>query len=523
MSEAIRKYMPAVTASAMLCLLLYLLFPYYSGCLDADSIAYLTIAKRYAAGDYFTAINGYWNPFSCWLAAILIKAGAEPIAGAIAINGLAGMGYIFISQSFFLRFGLMRSLQWLLSISITFFLCYAVYLQWFADLWMCFFLLCCLRLLVSERFAERRWFWVLCGICGGLAYLSKAYALPFFILQTGVFVLISVKNKEGKKRIAGLLASLAIAGVLSFSWVWHLHAKYHVWTIGTAGSMNVSWALNGKQYWKDEYKFLVPPAHASSPYLWEDPYLVGKVMPYQGSNMSFIKSQAVRMVYNLSKMGTDLGAISCFMALAVVFALALLFSKRVRSYFPERLNLVAASMVLLPPGYMIVVSEERYLWYLLPLSMLLLALVIQKALPLVNMKGFRIATLGIFAISYVCNPVMKLKEMFKDGIEDREIARAMQAAGIRGTFTANPRPGPEKQRVIRISYYMDDFHYYHPINRFRVANLPSFEELKGEMKRQGVKYYMHFAREADGAGYQLPAPELKLGVQTNFRLFYDLD
>ncbi|MBL7719684.1 MAG: hypothetical protein JNL72_12655 [Flavipsychrobacter sp.] len=522
MMPHLQRYVPALVTTAALGLLVYLLYPYYGGCLDADSIAYLTIARRYAAGDVATAINGYWSPWSCWLVALLLKSGLQPIPSAIIIDTLAAAGIVALSQSFFLRFSLGRVVQWLMGAALTLFLCYAVYLQWFADLWMCFFLLALLRITVSERFAAWPGYWIAGGIAGGLAYYAKAYALPFVVLQTAAFAWMARRDADRSGRIKGLLTIAGLTLVMAFGWVLALHQKYDTWTIGTAGSLNTSWVLNGKQYWKDEYRYLVPPAHPGSPYLWEDPYLVGKVMPYQGTAAGFARSQAMRVVYNLSKMGTDLGALSPFLMLAILFGLALVLSARIRSHFPARLELLSASMLLLPLGYTVVVSEERYLWYMVPLSMVPLALLLAKAMRQTEPRVYK-AALYLLALCYVCHPVMKLKEMYRNGLEDRQIADALQRAGLKGGFTGNPQPGAEKERVIRLSYYMDDFHYYHPINA------PSHEQLMAEMSLRKVKYYLHFAREADGAGYQPrnskghPLPEVPLDIKTNFRIFYDID
>lgn len=515
--EDIKKYMPSFASAALLCVFLYVLHPFFGYYLEADAIGYLTVAQRYAEGDIFRAINGYWSPFSCWLVAVAIKTGWAPAVGAIIVNAMAAVGFLFFNQSYLLKFQLSRTMQWMLNGALVIFLCYAVYLQWFADLWMCFFLLCTLRLMISDRFARKPLYWVACGLTAGLAYLSKAYALPFFIMMAVVFVLLTIKRNEERKKITGILFSVLIAGVLAFTWAWHLHGKYHVWTISTAGQFNSSWAMSGKQHWKDEYKYLVPPIYGDSPYLWEDPYLVAKMEGHKGSFIYFVASQGARIGMNLVKNISNMNAISFVFMFSVLVAAGVAFSKRVRSQFPEGAELLAWAMLLFPVGYLLVmpreVTEERFFWCLIPLSMGFTGVVLQRTAVLVERKWLRTIGVMLFAVSYVCNPIMMMKEMYRDGIEDYKLAKFMRG----GRFTSNATPGAEKLTVIRIAYWQKA-QYYHPINN------PTQEQLFAEMKMNDVQYYLHFSRKADRAGYVLRDADGNISVpfadvEGRFRMF----
>ena len=90
---------------------LYIIYPNYQYYIDPDGTAYLTISRRYAEGHYVQAINGYWSPWSCWLTALLMKAGIAAIPASVIINTAGATGFLFITQSLFRRFDMIKKLQ----------------------------------------------------------------------------------------------------------------------------------------------------------------------------------------------------------------------------------------------------------------------------------------------------------------------------------------------------------------------------------------------------------------------------
>ena len=176
------------------------IYPFYQYYIDPDATAYLTVAKRYAAGDYVKAINGYWSPWSIWLTALLMKGGMASFKAAIIINAIGAIGFLVASHSLFRVFRLRKDIQWMLSGALALFLLYAVFWQSFADLWGCFFLLVVLRLMLLEGFVKRPLLWLLTGLCGALAYVAKAYCLPFFVLEiiVCVFFLAGARQKANR-------------------------------------------------------------------------------------------------------------------------------------------------------------------------------------------------------------------------------------------------------------------------------------------------------------------------------------
>ena len=506
-----------IASAILLCVVVYAIYPFYQYYVDPDATAYFTIVKRYLAEDFTKAINGYWSPWSCWLTVDFSwLSGWSLMASAVAVNAIGAVGFLFITHSFLSFFNVKSGLQWLVKLTLVVFLAYAVYGQLFDDLWECFFLLSALRLMLREAFKRKVWLWVVVGLLGSLAYFAKAYAFPFFILNTIVCTYFISDNKTQWLRISAACIIVMIAG--SMPWIVALHDKYGEWMTGTAGKLNLSWYTVGHPYWKQGITHLIPPAYGDSPYYWEDPYLVNGATPNVFSSLAMLKKQLLRIPYNLLKMMESMSQLSAVFMVGWLGMMAVVFSKKVRSYFPDKLQVVAISFMIFPVGYILVNFEARYLWYMLPLSMLMCALLMQKLFDhFGDARWLRPKVIAVFVLAYVYHPVLELKKMYKVGTEDHRIAERMQ--GLNGSFAAITHPGEQVQGIERIAYFSGNTFY--PIANPKLTH----EELLAEMKRYGVKYYIYFYNSADGNNYTFtdakgqPAQEVLRDEAYGIRVF----
>lgn len=509
-------------AALLLLVLLYVAFPYYQYYIDPDATAYLTIARRYAQGDWQTAINGYWNPWSCWLVGVLMYNGVADTVAMVVVNAAAAVGFIYISQSLFRRMQVLRGLQWVFNLTLAGFLCYAVFWQSFADLWGCLFLLCSLRLMLAERFTKSPLLWVLTGLVGALGYFAKAYALPFFVLHllSCSCVIANAREKANRRQwLKMVLTILVVTAAISFIWVIFLHDRYHIWTTGTAGSLNMSWYLVGHPYWKEGIQHLLPPAYNGSVYYWEDPYVANGIAPHFWSSPRLFLLQGPRLVQNMLKFLSASNELSAFFLPAILIAAAIAFSKRIRASFPQGVRIVALSFLLFPLAYFLINFEARYLWYMLPLSMIFIALAWQRLAPLLPQVWLRRAVLTAIAASYLATPALGLKNMYKVGQDEHRIAQTLRAAGVTGSFTGNATQGPETQQLVRMAYLHGGLHYYLPVKG------SSFAQVMTEAQQRQLGYYIHFTRPGDNPAQPMPdergqpMPEVQLPPGAAFRVF----
>ena len=497
------------------------IYPFYQYYIDPDATAYLTVAKRYAAGDYVKAINGYWSPWSIWLTALLMKGGMASFKAAIIINAIGAIGFLVASHSLFRVFRLRKDIQWMLSGALALFLLYAVFWQSFADLWGCFFLLVVLRLMLLEGFVKRPLLWLLTGLCGALAYVAKAYCLPFFVLEiiVCVFFLAGARQKANRMQwVKVSVCCILIMFIFSFPWIYLLHEKYGMWMTGTAGFLNTSWYLVGHPYWKEGIQHLLPPVYADSPSYWEDVYFVNGITPHFWDSPRLFALQIVRVCYNLLKFVQSINELSAFFAASVIIAIVILFSKKVRARIDQRIQILVLSFLLFPLGYVLINFQGRYLWYMLPLSMIIIMAIVQRASLFHQMsRWLQRLILVLISLSFIASPVLGLKELYKAGYKEHQMAEALKKENITGSFTTNIPYGKETQNIIRLSYFSGNPYYNMPSPTLK-------DTLLQEMRKYHVKYYFHFY-EGDWDNFRLtdergrPYPEIAAGKISGLRIF----
>lgn len=485
----LKEHSSVIVTAVLLVAILYCVFPFYQYYIDPDATAYLTLARRYAEGDFLKAVNGYWSPWAVWLTALFMKTGFAAFPAAIVVNGMAAVGFLWVSHSLFVFFDIKRSVRWILELALVIFLVYAVFWQSFDDLWECFFLLAVFRTLIRDDFSTRPLLWVLTGLFGALAYLSKAYALPFFILEIVCcsFFLISEKGAgNGKKWIRITAVCILTMLLLSSPWFYLLHEKYGKWMTGTAGSLNTSWYLVGHPYWKESIGQLLPPVYGDSPSYWEDAYMVNGVTPHFWNSPKLLLLQIVKFGYNLLKFVQSINELSAFFAVALLFSIGIFFSKKMRATCDRKTKLLALSFLLFPSGYLLVNFQARYLWYMLPLCMILLVIFIQRVPPFTALKGtWQRFVFTIIGLSFVALPVLGLKEMYHAGKQEYDQAVALKQLQIHGAFTTNIPYGPRSQNVVRLAYFSGNPYYNMPVRTTK-------EQLLNEMRRYQIPYYFHF-------------------------------
>lgn len=506
--QKLKTYYPFLLPAILLIVAVVIIFPYCRYYIDPDATAYLTIARRYATGDIEKAVNGYWSPWSCWLTALFIKAGWDEMTGAVIANTMAAIGFLFITQAYLLIFGINRKLQWALCAALVVFLSYAVYFQLFDDLWECFFLLSVLYLLLRDDFAQKPLLWVGAGMLGSLAYFSKAYAFPFFLLHFVTASLLITKGWEKEARRKWLsICGVAIGTMVlcSSPWLYSLHVKYGQWMTSTAGKLNMSWYVVGHPYWKDGITHLLPPVYPDSPSYWEDPWMVNGITPHFWNSLSLFIRQIAKLVLNEFRF--LLSGLQIAVWFLLVWFLSLIAVLKRRTYYADAKSYVLMySFILFPLPFLLINFEARYIWYTLPLSMVAGSLVLQR-LAAVKFPGRENVLIGLFAIAYIIWPLYDFKTIWNEGKAEYLSAQQIKQAGINGSFTAWASFGNQSLiQLQRIGFFAGNPYYNMPY-----VNVPDNELLK-DMRRYGIKYYYYTAGDTvllkDEAGKAFPVKDV---------------
>ena len=179
-----------------------------------------------------------------------------------------------------------------------------------------------------------------------------------------------------------------------------------------------------------------------------------------------------------------------------LFSLVLVISKKARAYFPSQLYIVCLSFLLFPVGLVFIKADPRYIWYMLPLSMLIGAIALRPLFALVNNKKISFLITAFFVVSYICYPVFELSKMLNEGKSEYQIAQQLKQAHIEGSFTSNADYGLATQRVERLGYFSGMSYYNIPFKDI------SSKQLLREMRRYHVAYYFYYASPQDIDGYK---------------------
>lgn len=439
--------------------------------------------------------------------------------GAIIANTLGGIGYLFISFSFFSRFGVAKRTQYILGIALSIFLTYAVYKQTFDDLWECFFLLGTLRLMLAENFRCRPALWVAVGGVGMFAYLAKAYSFPFFIFNTILCSFCVCKAWLPENRINWIKICAVSIGVMllcSIPWILALHYKYGIWMSSTAGKLNMSWYLVGHPYWQESLGDLLPPPYPDSPYYWEEPYLANGPIPQFWHSADLFLLQIVKLGFNTLKLVKSMNEISPFMLLVWLILAMVILSRTVRAYFPEGMLTAAVSVLLFPLGFILINYEARYIWYVIPMGLTTGALILSHLHRITPNRMVISSSVIIFAASYIIWPVWDMKAIAGQGKKEAFLAAYLFKYPLgHFSFSGNEEGGRNTPRLARIAYFAGANYYHAPYK------LPHGRLLE-EMRKDRVQCYIMLTEDEtyefkDEAGR--PFPELTKGQIEGVKVF----
>jgi hypothetical protein len=245
----------------------------------------------------------------------------------------------------------------------------------FAALTLTYFivLLRCLRndRLENDRLKEDRlqdWFFL--GAIHALAYLAKAFALPWLAACT--LVALGFSAKPWKASLARLALAVLIPVAVASGWGTVLHSKYGVFTTGTQFKVNLlQWTLHSySEHHDTTYALLrdtskeVDGYGAADPmppgsWPWTYPLSVKQVVP----NMIRAEARNVPRVLKEMTIVTTLGGLIAFVAVLGILT-------RRRRQYPVEWRfavVVAASALTLVTTYSTLVFDERYLYPLIPL------------------------------------------------------------------------------------------------------------------------------------------------------------
>jgi len=231
-----RRRWPVVALAAYGAIMVPMAF-HFSDLINPDGVAYLRIAGYYLSGDVAKAVSGYWSPLYSWLLMPWLAVGVPGLLATKLLGVLLAMAWVVgvaLLGRRFLENAITRTL--LIVAAAVSVLTWSMEIR--ADLLLAVVLTYYFYFVSDPAVTTRPARGFACGLLGGLAYLAKAFAFPFFITHFLGTVGLRAWAQPGlhsrKRYVAVALAGMLGFLVLAAPWVGVLFMKYGRLTISTA-------------------------------------------------------------------------------------------------------------------------------------------------------------------------------------------------------------------------------------------------------------------------------------------------
>ncbi|UCF42933.1 MAG: glycosyltransferase family 39 protein [Planctomycetota bacterium] len=344
--------------------------------INPDGISYISVARKYLAGDFSGAINGYWGPIYSWLLMPFLYFGIEALLASKVLALAIGVATLIGLWRLSYRLEMTEAIRTVILLAavpavLTFGFFYIT-----PDALLTCIILFYLSVVFGAEYEGGIRKGIVCGALGGAAYLSKSFAFPFFIshfvLMNAVRFLRSETGEARKKIVHNFLAGAAAFAIISGLWIGLISNKYGKLTFGTSGKTTYRAAASpGAQGSAVLWIGLLEPPDETAMSAWEDPSYVKVPPPEATDAWSRFGHQMEVVGRHVRKIGEFCMEFSP-LALVIGVAYVLLWLRRfnINAIEPEVLY-PTLTIALMTGAYSLVWVRDRYLYVIFMLMMLM--------------------------------------------------------------------------------------------------------------------------------------------------------
>ncbi len=420
---------------------------------------------------------------------------------------IIGAFTFFAARSLSYRFEISDNLRTLSLYLLIPILLYCSLIHFTPDLLLAGVLALYLSVIFNRKYAAQPWMGWACGILGALLYFTKAYAFFFFLFHFPLLnffqYLVNAEKPERKVVLRNFVSGLLVFFVLAVGWVYLLNLKYHEVTIGVNGRYNYRKA--GPEYKGNPNGYIgfAPPPDATAVSHWEDPYyyfskpdLVDCCLkpwsPFE-SRRSFIHQVKLTAKTTLSVIKLYQGLSIFFITIVVA---AILFCIASRQQFASRIELAfgVVTFLLYSAGYCVFYVEERYLWtmWILILLMGVYILSILFRTEFFENNARKALFVAAFSASFLLPALWRLNDgnarMSRVGKEIDNFTNLLKYDGLDGSKIAS---NTDYGTAVGIAYRLRAKYY-------GVADMYDSEnEIVEQLKKNGIEYYFVIYEPSD--------------------------
>ncbi len=336
--------------------------------INPDAVSYVRNAAYWAAGQPADAISGYWSPLLSWAIAPLLIAGMDGLHAARVVLALAGGGLVAAAGLLMRRLADTRApdaaqLAALCLIAIS-----AVRMATWVitpDLLLGALLLFYCAAVLSPDLLGRPVRAAVCGALAGVGFLSKPYALVFFLVHYPATVALAWLQ-GGRRASPGRVGLTIATGLVAFAlvagpWIATLSVQYGHPTFSTAARINhtiVGPSDRSRMHALDRLH-RVPEGRI---YAWERP----DALPYAHwspfESRAYLAHQVHYTLRTLGRVGRDVASFDALWITLPALILAPIHLHRRRDRGGgARAVWVLGTVCLYAVGFTLVYYERRYI------------------------------------------------------------------------------------------------------------------------------------------------------------------
>lgn len=469
-----------------------LLFPLFQYKLYPDTISYISIAQKYLHGNFHFAINGYFSPLYSWLLIPLLWIGIPSLPAIKILSVLIGFANLILTYRLSYRFEISETIRRVLIFTLIIPVVYFVYAFSTPDLLLVGVLLIYFIIIFDKAYIEKKSKGMLAGFLGGVAYLSKSYAFPFFLLHFPLINLLhyfrcddrSLKKNLLNNFISGILAFLIVSG----SWIALISNKYHEFTIGTSVKYAYGYMKPNSEGHPIGTEGFFKPIDKTAVSVWEDPTKTANEAWSPLQSLKYLKYQLKLCIFFTAKVLHNFGRFST-LSYAIIVAYFLLLAPYSRKTLSDMRLLPLVTVLAYTSGFILVVPVERYLWLDAFLFLLMGGYVLTELFSgnFFNMNRKRILMV-FFVLSFVIYPVKKL---ILDQNAGADIYKLSQVIKKKYQITGNIASHTHYKRPLYLSFFLMT-HYYGSAK----DGIPC-QDLVHELQRYDIDYYFVWSKRKD--------------------------
>lgn len=401
--------MPLIVLLAAYFTLGFYLLPLFQYQINADGAPLLAIAKAIKAGDFYHSVNAYWGILSSLLLVpFLYLENIQPLLviklsnlfiGAFGLLGFYLLSGKFIQVPFF---------RWTVTAATIPVILYFAYFVLSGDLLIVTLLLHYLNLVFDLSFPGDRRRVLLAGLLGGLLVLAKEYFLYFLPLHLGIIAFLTIRQSQakraGRKYLRAFLPGAAVMLVISLTWAGLLTDKYQTFMFGSKGAVNFKIFGPETASLPMFTQGLITPPNPFGVSSWDDPTLLEMKPWHPFASESDILYLLSLIPNNSARLFQAYHSFSLVLIPLLFISSVYLAGNWRKILKSERIFLFTfLTVIAYPVGYMIIYTENRYLWPNYLLVILLAGFLISK------IRHFGFLILLVILLTFIKTPVSYLK------------------------------------------------------------------------------------------------------------------